>query len=214
MAKFKFYEFVFLTPTAADPDDVCDDQQAAGAGDLLINGAYASGGVVTWDTAHKVDIQSAGNLAGVDFTVTGTDQNGAAQTETIGGPNNSTVTTTKYWKTITQVSVDGAVGTDVSVGVSDEAVSPDIVMNYRQPDVHQQVSADIGGTINYDIQKLYSNPFDTSITKSWVDSTDVAGATADGRFTTIADMNDICTAVRIVVNSYTVAATCVMDVMR
>jgi len=106
---------------AADRDGVCAAQQEAGAGNLDIDGALASAGVATLDVARHVSIYCAGNMSAVTFTLTGTDRYGTVITEDVTGPNATTVTSAKNFKTITQVAVDGAVGTNVEVGSADEA---------------------------------------------------------------------------------------------
>ena len=55
------------------------------------------------------------------MTITGTDLNGDAQTESINGPNNNTVTSTNKFLTVTQVAAGGAVGTNTSIGITGTA---------------------------------------------------------------------------------------------
>jgi hypothetical protein len=59
-------------PIAADDDGICAQQTAAGAGDLTINGALASGGAVTLDVPRCVQVDAAGAATAV-VTVYGTD---------------------------------------------------------------------------------------------------------------------------------------------
>ncbi|MGA1112040.1 MAG: hypothetical protein ACO3VO_10630, partial [Ilumatobacteraceae bacterium] len=79
--------------TAADADGVCQSQTPAATGEqaLTINGALSSGGVATFVAARLITITSAGVDDGRTFTVTGTDVNGNVQTETITGPDTTTV---------------------------------------------------------------------------------------------------------------------------
>lgn len=138
-------------------NNVCADQTTAGADDFDIDGSLASGGSVTLTTAHRLDIESTGNISGVTFTITGTDANGAALSEDVTGPNNATVTTTGYFLTITQVSVDGAVGTNTSIGTTDEAVSKTVPVNYRQRDFAIGLGMILSGTINASVQHTFDN---------------------------------------------------------
>ena len=101
---------------AADADGVCASQTPSGAGDLAINGALASAGAVTFDVPRQVTISGTGSESGKTFTITGTDETGAVSSESIAGPNNNTVSTTKYFATVTQVSVDAATAAAVTVG--------------------------------------------------------------------------------------------------
>lgn len=114
----RVHDFGDDIPAATDRDGICQAQQTGGAGALTLNGAGVSGGLYSagFDGGRKITVYSAGNLSARTFTVTGTDWTGAAQSEEITGPNATTATGTKYFQTVTGVSVDGAVGTDVEVG--------------------------------------------------------------------------------------------------
>ena len=109
---------------AADADGVCQSQTPAATGvqNLTINGAQASGGVATFTAARLITITSAGTDDNRTFTVVGTDVNGAAQTETITGPDTATVTGTLYFRTVTQVSVDDDTAGAITVGMADNAL--------------------------------------------------------------------------------------------
>jgi hypothetical protein len=61
--------------------------------------------------AHQttLTLASGGSLAGVNITVTGTDAEGRAQSETIAGPS-ATTNLTKYFKTVTSITADATLG--------------------------------------------------------------------------------------------------------
>ena len=99
-------------------------QTTAGAGDFNLTSSSVSDGS---NMATTVTLTSAGNISGVNFTITGTDENGDAVTETRTGPNANTVTTTEAFLTVTGVSVDAAVGTNTSVGFSATSTTKGIV---------------------------------------------------------------------------------------
>jgi VCBS repeat-containing protein len=80
----------FIAPAVADPDGISTAATLSEAGNLTINGALADGGSVTFDQPRNVTILSASNDTGDTFTVTGTDETGAAQTEAITGANSDT----------------------------------------------------------------------------------------------------------------------------
>lgn len=114
---------------APDKSAICALQTIAGAGSLLINGTlsalvppYASTYAVNLgNISRKVSITSpAGgpNLAGVNFTIVGTNYTNTPVSETLAGPGaNATVQTTAIFKTVTSVSVSAAVtGLGVSLG--------------------------------------------------------------------------------------------------
>jgi hypothetical protein len=115
-------KYIAADTTAADADGVCQSQTPAAGGeqDLTINGALASGGVATFTAARLITIASASDDSGRTFTVTGTDVNGNAQTETIAGPA-TTVTGTLYFRTVTQVTVDDDTAGAITVGMANDA---------------------------------------------------------------------------------------------
>jgi len=115
-------KFILADTTAANTDGVCESQTPAGGGaqDLTIDGAQTSGGVATFTAARLITIASAGADDGRTFTVTGTDVNGNAQTETIAGPA-TTVTGTLYFRTVTQVTVDDDTAGAITVGMANDA---------------------------------------------------------------------------------------------
>jgi hypothetical protein len=117
-------KYIVADTTAADADGVCQSQTPAAGGvqNLTINGALASGGVATFVAARFITITSAGADGGRTFTVTGTDVNGNAQTESITGPATTTVTGTKYFRTVTQVSVDGNTAGAITVGMANNSL--------------------------------------------------------------------------------------------
>lgn len=109
-------ESAFIEAAAADADGISTAATLAGAGNLTINGALASGGSVTFDEPRNVTITSVGDDQGVTFTVTGTDETGAAQTEAITGANADVATGTSYFATVTQIAADGATAGNVTAG--------------------------------------------------------------------------------------------------
>ena len=116
--------------TAADTDGVCQSQTPAAGGsqNLTINGAQASGGVASFNAGRLITIASASDDSARTFVITGTDVNGDAQTETIAGPA-TTVTGTKYFKTVTVVNVDADTAVAITVGMSADAA--DVIFRER-----------------------------------------------------------------------------------
>ena len=141
---------VFLTADtqALDADGISTAATLSGAGNLTINGALANGGSCTFDAGRIVTILSAGNDSGDTFTVTGTDVNGDAQTEDITGANAGTATGTKYFKTVTQIAIDGASAGNVSAGVNASAGDVIFAGRSRLKGVFTVNSA-TAGTINF-----------------------------------------------------------------
>lgn len=111
-------------PAATDRDGIGIAQVRTGAGNLTITGAGAAAGVYNsgFTGGRLLTLYSTGNLSALTFTVTGTDWRGDALSESITGPNNTTVTGTKYFQTVTQVAVGATIGTNVEVGFAASTV--------------------------------------------------------------------------------------------
>lgn len=101
---------------------VARSQAKSGAGNLTINGILTgvptSTGIATLDSPAPILITSVGNDSGRTFTVTGTTDGTTPQTETVTGANAGSATTLSNYKTVTQISVNGAVASTVSAGLS------------------------------------------------------------------------------------------------
>jgi len=184
---------------------------AAAPHGLTSGAAYADGeipltsnDVGTDDCAHPVTIlgNAVTNHSGKNFTITGTDANDVAITNTIIGPNgNVTVTSTKRFKTVTSVAVSATTGADTfDVGWSALASTPWVVLNYLQS--HFSVGVGVvlvSGSANYDLEKTYDE-VDTNAT--------VQVAYNDGTMAAKTDSSDVglttpVKAIRLDVNSHT-----------
>ncbi len=159
--------------------------------------------------AHQVTLVSPvqATLAGVTFTIVGTDADGAAKTETglVGPASASTVTTTGYFKTVTNVQPSATMGgLVVSIGIAAPSLSPTLPLEWRS-EVAALHQVEITGTINFTVQetldKLFSAPADTlswsSVTSGL--ATKTATTTAPGTLGT--------TGARMLVNTVTNGAT-------
>lgn len=132
-------QHISLSPDTADRNGIATDTLAE-AGNFTLDGALCSGGVATMDIPRHVSFYSAGNNSAKTFTITGTNRFGDAMTETVTpGPNNSTVTGSKNFKTVTAVACDAATAGDVEVGSADELDTAAWL-----PDTHQ-------GKINFSV---------------------------------------------------------------
>lgn len=154
-----------------DPNGICVDQTTGGAGNLSLDGALISDGKYTSDTAQQIGLESSGNLSGVTFTVTGKGYDSSSVwngsiSEAITGPNATTVESTNYYTEITQIAVDGAVGTNVEIGPVDEAITKTYPLNWRRTeDIGLQ--AVVSGTINYDVDYTLSSVQD-GVAPDWI----------------------------------------------
>ncbi len=203
---------ISFTPHAPDDNGICEAQQIAQAGALTLDGADVSGGVASFAAAgdyervgYQIGIYSAGNLAGVNFTVTGTDANGDALSETIAGPNNGTAETAGYFRTVTGVSADATVGTDVIVGTVDEFATATLPVDLYCSQT--TIAVNIGGTIDFTVQEAFERPT-AGETPNWINITALATKTAD----TASTVTDSIGAVRLIGNSFTGGATVAMSI--
>ena len=123
MAGYSDVKAVTITAdtVALDADGISVAASVGNNAALTIGGALASGGAVALSHGRIVTILSAGNDAAKSFTVTGTDVNGDAQTESITGANAGTATGTKFFKTISGISAVGNPAGNVSAGVNASA---------------------------------------------------------------------------------------------
>ena len=98
-----------------EPDGVDDDQvSASGSATTLV---IADGGPYG-NLTETITLFSSADNRGNDFTITGTDGNGDAQTEVLTGPNAaSTVNSVNKYATITSIVSDGAIATDIQAGI-------------------------------------------------------------------------------------------------
>ena len=134
-------------------------QTTAGAGNLLINGTLAAGGVATLDTQRTVGLTSAGNLSAVNFTLTGTDQQGRVISEVLAGPNANTVSSVLNYKTITSIAVSAAVGTNVTADTVVTGASQEIPIDLYINQFNVTLATEITGVVNYTIQYTMDNVF-------------------------------------------------------
>lgn len=200
MPRIRSFTYTLATP---DLNGICLDQTTGGAANLTINGASASGGTVTFTGGgYRVSAESAGDIQTVTFTITGTDPEGRAITDTITGVNASTVETTAYFKTVTQVAADGAVGTNVEIGHVDEFAAQMYPLDVYIDKTTCMVN--VSGTVNLDVQALVQDPQTvTSDNQVWFDHVLLAGVTADST----GSYDQPIDAVRVITNSFSAGAT-------
>lgn len=162
---------IVRTLVASSTTAVCALQTTAGAGNFIINGTTAVNiqqanwvaGTASYvpiaqlDAQRNVTLTSTGNISAVNFTITGTDQNGLPISETLAGPNNNTVTTISNFYTVTQVAVSAAVGTNTSVGSAATGASVPVPVDQYLTPANVEVAVEVSGTLNYTVQ--YTNDF-------------------------------------------------------
>lgn len=114
MSPINVYDIV---PAALVTNGICLQQTISGAGNAVINGSLASGGVATLDVPRNVIVDAAGAATAV-LTVYGTDVYGIPMSEAITLNGTTAVAGKKAFKTITRIA-SSATATDIFVGTGD-----------------------------------------------------------------------------------------------
>ena len=114
----------FIEAAALDADGISTAAAVGDGASLVIGGALASGGSVTFDQPRNVTILSAGDDSGISFTVTGTDETGSSATESITGANAGTATGSAYFTTVTAIAAVGDPAGNVSAGSGTAIAAP------------------------------------------------------------------------------------------
>lgn len=197
-----------------DPDDV-DTNLIAESQTTTTAGGNLTLATTSLDYARQIGITSAGNDTGLTFTVVGTDPDGYTQTEDITGVSATVAESTKYYKVISSIAVDGATTTGgVIVGTVDELVTQTIPLDWRS-DVAANLNVDVTGTINFTVQETFDDIQRPGLSAQsaaqnaqWINITALTSKTAD--------TNSVATVgahgVRLVVNSYTNGAEIQLNV--
>lgn len=177
----KRIELTFGSLTTADADGICQSQTPAGAGNLTINGALATGGVATMDVARRVLLTTVSNESAKTFTIYGTDWFGNSISEAVTGPNATTGYTELDFKTVTRVAVSAATTGAVTVGTNGIASSQPLPLDiWGRPEVSLQTV--VTGTVNYTVQQTLDEMFAvaTASSPNWFNHPDatLVGATA------------------------------------
>lgn len=165
-----------MDPANVDTDGLADGITGAGP--------WAAGDFVRTTTpdglAHQLNLTSTANLSAINITLTGTDADDNVIAEVIAGPNNNTVETTKYFKTLTGVSAASTLGANtLDIGWVDEIVSRTVDLN---PDFPTYVQLDVTGTLSIDTdwsaKMRLGHPVVEQASIPWMDGSGIA-ATLD-----------------------------------
>lgn len=186
---------------AASANNICLSQTPTSA--LTINGALATGGVATLDTARRVLITTTANESAKTFTIVGTDATGQSQTDVVTGPNATTGYSALDFKTVTSITISSAAAGALTVGTNTIASSPWIrIDNYA--DAQVAIGTYVTGTVNYTIQQAFFDPNSTQFTISpyqvpWINSTDSGAVNQTGNIATSFSISPMW--VRVLLNS-------------
>lgn len=152
-----YHATLSLQLAAAADNNISASQAVAGAGNLLINGALASGGVATLDVPRHVIITSAADDSGITFTVTGTARNGAVLTKTVAGAATGVAEVAANFATITKITASGAAAGNVKVGTNANAESKAFIIDRFVSNNVISVDETVGGGNTNVIQVSYED---------------------------------------------------------
>lgn len=211
--------------TSSDDDGIFTDQTISGAGSLTLDGALVQNleGTdfvlpVTGDGGAQILITSAGNDSGINFTITGENENGLPITDTVVGPNAATETSSQYFSKITDIETDGASAGNVKIGTNGVAATPAFIPTSENVEWKASISLDITGTIDVTVKHSMSQQFaETGVTDlramKWHDhdaaSSPLVNVTADATGTYEYPVS----AIQGVVNSSNDGASVAMDII-
>ena len=159
--------------------------------------------------AHRVTLTAPvqATLAGIAFTIVGTNANGAAQTEVIaaGPASGATVNGTQFFLTVETIQPSATMGTKVlAVGLLAEAIG--YWVNLENTMSAPMVMVNVTGTINYTVLQTPANIFDevgTVYTDLGVAIPNMSAVTAQ----VLANGGESCRAIMLRINSFTAGAT-------
>jgi hypothetical protein len=126
----QFYEYNWPAPIA---NGISLFQTLTANIPLLLNGSYVNKitgtiNFIDFGIVPRITLNSAANLSGINFLITGY-QNGVFISETLTGPNNTTVTSVNCFDTVTQIIPTGTTGSTLQVGVASVGYFPMILLN-------------------------------------------------------------------------------------
>jgi hypothetical protein len=170
-----------------------------------MHGTLTSGGTFTSadGLGRIIAITDAGtdDQSGATYTLTGTDADGYVQTEAITGPTaDATVESTKYFLTITSITIASPAATSTAdIGTVDEVATSTVPLD-MYAETALNVIAELTGTANWDIQVTNNDPFNDLTTVGWVVEPNWDGKSAN---TTAAFAAPGYRAMRVIFNTYT-----------
>lgn len=155
--------------------------------------------------AHYITLTSPSQatLAGINFTIVGTDPDGHSISETIAGPASaSTVTSTKFFKTVATIQPSATMGVlTLAVGIAVTAIAQTIALTNSPAAAGMTVA--VTGTINYTMYETFANVYEHEATTVSTQITALASKSAN----TSANASVSATGVILLINSVSAGAT-------
>ena len=206
-----------VTLAAEDRDGIALAQTTAGAVAYVLSGVLSSGGTYTaadggtsCHIGHQIGIYSGANISTVVFTVVGTDPDGLALTETITGVNAGQIESTNYYYTVTSVTPDGAVASNVEIGIVDEVATNRIPIEPRTGSYEVCMGVTVSGTLSLTAQYTVDDIYDSSVTPAYINDPTLVTKTANFA----SRLALLPSAVRLVSASYSSGATFTFHVLQ
>ena len=158
---------------------VAQDQQLGAAGNLTLDGTLVVDGVAQLGSQRQVRLESSGDISSTNFTITGTDDSGAVISETLAGPNATTIATVLNFSTVTQIAADSAFASDIEVGTNNIGASQTVPLDQYISPFNVSLGVVITGTVNVTVQFTFDDVFgDAPGPFNWTDHPDLTGLTA------------------------------------
>jgi hypothetical protein len=155
--------------------------------------------------AHYVTLTSPAQatLAGINFTIVGTDPDGHDISETIAGPASaSTVTSTKFFNTVATIQPSATMGAlTLAVGIAVTAITPTIALTNSAAAAGMTVA--VTGTVNYTMYETFANVYVHNANTVSTAITALTSKTAN----TSGNASVSATGVILLINSVTASAT-------
>jgi len=176
-----------VTPQSdADGISLSQTPAAGGVQSFTLNGAFVTSGAVGFTNAsHIIEFVQAADETGRTYTITGTDPRDVAITEAVSG-STGTVSSTKYFKTITGITIDANSAGALTIGTSGLACSSWVLFNHGESiniglAAVLSTSASLTYAVEHTFDDLQSN---TDLTITTIDHDDLTGKTAtdDGNY--------------------------------
>ena len=202
------------TPTALTANGIAPAGTGGTSGvAFVLAAAFIAAGYAIGDRlAHKITIAPSGSVSG-NYTIAGTDADGIAQSETLATDTVNTVTSAKYWKTVTSILAPSGIGSEtVTIGWNGVAVGPTYPLNWRSADFQVSLALVITGTISITVQHCFEamSSAGAPSTLSWFPHASLVTktASADGNYAFPV------TATRLLMNSVTTGATVAFSIVQ
>lgn len=148
---------------AAGATSVSAAQTLGAAGNLLINGTAATGGVATLDSQRRILFTTTEDDSARTWTIYGTNDSAGVVVDSGALPSSSTKASNLDFKTVTRISIDGAIGANISVGTNGVGSSPWQAFDYHLTPpyisfVDQLVSGTGNSSVEYTADPISPSP--------------------------------------------------------